>query len=75
VAPGLEEKGSSSEQVAMLFEAEGEDAKEFAYGLAEEIKRDLEADDIDPTGSLGDDDRQGSFVYDTEKQEAAQRTA
>src|SRR4030095_12878946 len=61
VAPGLEEKGSSYEHVAMLCEAEGEDAKEFAYGLAEEIKKDLEGDNTDPTGSLSDDDRQGSF--------------
>ena len=75
VAPGLEEKGSSSEQVALLFEAEGEDAKEFAYGLAGEIKRGLEGDDTDPTGSLSDDDRQGSFVYDTETKEQAHPTA
>jgi hypothetical protein len=64
VAPGLEEKGSSSEQVAQLFEAEGEDAKEFAYGLAEEIKRDLDADDLGSTSTIHDQERQGSFVYD-----------
>jgi len=43
--------------------------------LAEEIKRDLEGDDIDPTGSLTEEDRQGSFVYDTETKEQAQPTA
>jgi hypothetical protein len=75
VAPGLEEKGSSSEEVAKLFEVESDEVKEFVYSLAEEIKRDLDADDTDPTGGLTEDDRQGSFAYETENPEAAQRTA
>lgn len=61
VAPGLEEKGNC-EEVDKLFEAESDDAKEFAYTLAEEIKSDLDADDRDPTDSSTDKDRQGSFA-------------
>jgi hypothetical protein len=56
-------EGRSTEEVARLFDVQSEDAKDFAYGLAEEIKKELDADDADPTSNTVDD-RQGSFAYD-----------
>jgi len=63
IAPSLKEKGRSTEEVASLFDVQSEDAKDFAYGLAEEIKKDLDADDLGST--THDEDRQGTFVYDS----------
>jgi hypothetical protein len=65
VAPGLRDKGKSTGEIARLFDVQNEDAKDYAYGLAEEIKKELDADDSDPTSNTVDDeDRQESFVYD-----------
>ena len=60
--------------VTLLFDVQNEDAKDYAYGLAEEIKKELDADDSDSTSNTVDDeDRQGSFVYDpSETQEPPQ---
>ncbi len=65
VAPGLRDRGKSSGEIAELFDGQNEDAKDYAYGLAEEIKKELDADDSDPTSkTVDDEDRQESFVYD-----------
>ena len=65
VAPGLRDKGKSTGEIAQLFDVQNEDAKDYAYGLAEEIKKELDADDSVSTGNtVDDDDRQESFVYD-----------
>lgn len=70
VAPGLSDKGKSTAEIAELFDGQNEDAKDYAYGLAEEIKNELDADTSDSTGNAGDDDeRQASFAYDTEEPE------
>jgi hypothetical protein len=39
VAPGLSDKGKSTGEIAQLFDVQNEDAKDYAYALAEEIKR------------------------------------
>jgi hypothetical protein len=65
VTPGLRDKGKSTGEIAQLFDVQNEDAKDYAYGLAEEIKKELDADDSDSTSNTADDDdRQESFVYD-----------
>ncbi len=64
VVPRLSDKGKSSGEIAELFDGQNEDAKDYAYGLAEEIKKELDADDSDSTSNTVDDDRQGSFTYD-----------
>jgi hypothetical protein len=65
VAPGLSAKGKSIGEIAELFDGQNEDAKDYAYGLAEEIKKGLDEDNSDSTSNTDDDDdRQGSFVYD-----------
>ncbi len=63
VAPGLSDKGKSTGEITGLFDGQNEDAKDYVYGLAEEIKKELDADDSDSTSNI-DDGRQGSFVYD-----------
>lgn len=67
VAPGLSAKGKSTGEIAELFDGQNEDAKDYAYGLAEEIKKELDSDDSDTTSNPDDDDRQASFVYATEE--------
>jgi hypothetical protein len=70
VAPGLSHKGKSTGEIAQLFDVQNEDAKDYAYGLAEEIKEELDADDSDSTSNTVDgDERQASFAYDTEEPE------
>ena len=70
VAPGLGDKGKSIREIAELLDGQNEDAKDYAYGLAEEIKKELDADTPDSTGNAGDDDdRQASFAYETEEHE------
>ena len=65
VAPGLSDKSKSAGEIARLFDVQNEEAKDYAYGLAEEIKKELDADDSDATSNTVDDeDRQESFVYD-----------
>jgi hypothetical protein len=65
VAPGLRDKGKSTGEIARLFGVQNEDAKDYAYGLAEEIKKALDADEpASQVSAVDDEDRQGSFVYD-----------
>jgi hypothetical protein len=65
VAPGLSDKGKSTGEIAQLFDVQNEDAKDYAYGLAEDIKNALDAGEpVSQVSAVDDDDRQGSFVYD-----------
>lgn len=64
LTPTLKEKGKSLEEIAALFDAQSDHAKSFTYGLAEEIKKELDAAELDSGNNSDDDeDRQGSFVY------------
>ena len=65
IAPALSETGRSAEEIAKLFDTETDEGKDFAYGLAGEIKDQVdetEADSGSPT--VDDDDRQGRLIYD-----------
>ncbi len=63
--PSLSERGSSVQQIAELFDTKTDEAKDFAYGLAEEIRDQIDAADSDSAkATVDDDDRQGRFVYD-----------
>jgi hypothetical protein len=64
VAPALSDKGKKAGEIAQLFDGQNEDAKDYAYGLAEEIKKALDADEPVSEVSADDEDRQGGFVYD-----------
>lgn len=59
-APVLDEKGRKPKEIANLFDAHTQDAKNFAYGLAEEIRN--EPDGTEPASQSAVDDvdeRQG----------------
>ncbi len=63
--PTLKEKGTSVEEMARFVDVKTVEAKDFAYGLAQEIKNDLEATEIEGTsGTTDDEDRQRRLVYD-----------
>lgn len=64
--PTLREKGKSPEDIAKLFDKPTEEAKDFAYGLAEQIRDQLIASETDSENSTSDDDddRQGRLIYD-----------
>ena len=65
VVPGLREQGKSADDIAKLFDAQTEEAKTFAYGLAEELKNQLDGPEADSeNATVDDDDRQGRLVYD-----------
>lgn len=64
-APALRERGSSAQQVADLFEAKTEEAQDYSYGLAEQIRDQLVAEERDSeSATVDDDDRQGQLIYD-----------
>lgn len=61
----LREGGSSAQQIADLLEEKTEESKGYAYGLAEEIRDQLDAEERDSANAtVDDDDRQGRLVYD-----------
>ena|SRR2546426_1046984 len=66
-APALNEKGNSASEIANLFHAHSEDAKDFAYGLAEEIRNVPDATDTtspeSTTANVEEDDRQGRLFH------------
>jgi len=65
LTPAFKEKGRSTADIAGIFDGQSAAAKGFAYGLAEEIKKELDAAELDSINNASDDeDRQGSFVYD-----------
>ena len=76
--PALKAEGKGTQEIARLLESQSSDAKNFAYGLAEEIRTDISAvESNSTTATVVGDDRQGSFSYDepdatrTQSQEAA----
>lgn len=70
--PTLREKGKSIQDIARFFDKQTKEAKDFAYGLADEIKDQLVASETDSENSTADDDdRQGRLIYDhTNRSEA-----
>lgn len=63
--PTLREKGRTVEEIAGVFDAQSEEAKTFAYGLAEALKNQLDDPETDSENStIDEDDRQGRLVYD-----------
>jgi hypothetical protein len=63
--PALRQQGRSAQDNANRFDAHTEDAKNFAYGLTEEIKDQLVATETDTkSATVNDEDRQGRLVYD-----------
>jgi hypothetical protein len=63
--PALRQQGRSAQDNANRFDAHTEDAKNFAYGLTEEIKDQLVATETDTKSAMvNDEDRQGRLVYD-----------
>jgi hypothetical protein len=64
ISLGVRNKGKNTGEIAQLFDVQNEDAKDYAYGLAEEIKKELDSEDSDSTSNTVDDDRQGRFIYE-----------
>lgn len=65
LTPAFKEKGRTTAEIAELFDEQSAAAKGFAYGLAEDIKKELDAAELDSANNGSDDeDRQGTFVYD-----------
>ena len=62
--PALKEAGRDAQQIASLFEHQTDQAKNFAYQLAEEIRDELLAGETDSNIAIDDDDRQGRLTYD-----------
>ena len=62
--PALKESGRNVRQIASLFDHQTEEAKNFAYGLAEEIRDELLAGEADSNIASDDDDRQGRLYDD-----------
>jgi hypothetical protein len=76
--PALKAEGKGAHEIARLLENQSRDAKNFAYGLAEEVRDELSAVESNPAAAaVADDNRQGSFSYNepdagrTQSQEAA----
>jgi hypothetical protein len=66
VAPALKEQGKSAQEIANILEEYTAEAKDFAYGLAEEIRDELLADEKPSTdASLSEDDQPRLFDSDT----------
>src|SRR5215831_19482082 len=65
-APALKESGKNAQQIASLFDEQTEEAKCFAYVLADEIKRNLLRSTLDSSllTAENDDERQGRLNYD-----------
>lgn len=70
--PWLRERGSGIQQIADLFDSETDKAKDFAYGLAEEIRDQIDAAETDSASATADDedDRQGRLAYDDHVEDA-----
>jgi hypothetical protein len=63
--PALHEKGRSREQIGRLFELQTEDAQDYSYGLAEEIRDKIVGKEPASAGTAADDeDRQGRLTYE-----------
>lgn len=66
VVPALREQGKSAQEIANILEQYTAEAKDFAYGLAEEIGKELLADEKRSTdANLSEDDQPRLFDSDT----------
>jgi hypothetical protein len=64
-APAFREQGKTGSEIANLLESQTAASKDFAYGLAEEIKKELLAAEAEPSMiDDEDEDRQGRLIYD-----------
>jgi YD repeat-containing protein len=64
--PALKEQGRTAHQITSLLDLQTDGAKAYAYGLAEEIKNELDATVFLPPRHIDEDeDRQGPLVYDS----------
>ena len=61
--PALKAQGKGTQKIARLHEIQSGEAKNFAYGLAEEIRDELSAAESNPPATVDCDDRQGRFSY------------
>jgi hypothetical protein len=65
VVPALREQGKNGSDISTLLESQTVASKDFAYELAEEIKKELLAADTEPTTFTDEnEDRQGRLIYD-----------
>jgi hypothetical protein len=66
VVPALREQGKSAQEIANVLEEYTAEAKDFAYGLAEEIRDEILADEKPSADtSLSEDDQPRLFDSDT----------
>lgn len=61
--PALREQGKTGSEIANLLESQTAASKDFAYGVAEEIKKELLAADAE-SPMIEEEDRQGRLIYD-----------
>ncbi len=65
VVPALREQGKTGSDIATLLESQTAASRDFAYALAEEIKKEILAVDTDyATITPEEEDRQGQLIYD-----------
>src|SRR6266545_3708093 len=62
VVPYLRERERSVEDIARLFQTGIGEARDFAYGLAEDIKKELDDADADSDPATDSEDRQGKLT-------------
>jgi hypothetical protein len=63
--PALRERGRGAQQIADLFDAKTDEAKDFSYGLAEEIRDQLDAAETDSgSAAANEEDRQARLTYE-----------
>ena len=66
VVPALREQGKSAQEIAELLEQYTAEAKDFAYGLAEELSNEVLADDKPSLDTnLSEEDQPRLFDSDT----------
>jgi hypothetical protein len=71
--PSVRGKGLSIEDIARLFDAGIGKARDFAYGVAEDLKEELDAANADSDLATEDKDRQGKLAYDTARHRRVDR--
>ena len=63
--PALKAQGKGTQEIARLLENQSSEGKNFAYGLAEEVRDELSAVESNSASvTVADDNRQGSFSYE-----------
>jgi hypothetical protein len=63
--PALKAQGKATQEIVRLLEQQSSEAKNFAYGLAEEVRDGLSTIESNPAAvAVNGDGRQGRFSYD-----------